>query len=751
MHNPSVSLDWVIGAKWLKGNAVMQHSQLIENDGRSLETWVDVLWITEQEQDKEYLQKLLSQILEHKDISDRDYPDQPSGLDVAETLLNLGVDQATLIASLFSDPYFYHHFDKVEVQAEFGEQIAVMADNMHTLQDFTRCIQAANEDVPDTEQQAHAEQLRRMLLAIVKDVRVVLIKLVWQLQNLRLLSKLPISRAHIRLANQTLNVYSPLASRLGISQIKWEMEDLAFRFKEPIRYKEIAKALANRRIQREEYIAHFITLLRDLLDEHGIQPEAVYGRPKHIYSIWRKMKRKNLPIDQLYDLRAVRVIVDDMDTCYRALSLVHDQWHYLADEYDDYIHNRKPNGYQSIHTVVLGPMGRYVEIQIRTREMHSFAEFGVASHWRYKEGGKGDSDLEYTIASLRRLLEQSGDSDEGLMEDFHREVFSDSVFVFTPKGRVIELVKGATPIDFAYAIHTDIGHRCQGAKANGVIVPLNYELKNAQQVEVLTGKEPDPKMNWLNPSLGYIKSARTRNKINHWFRQQDHEKNAAEGRALFEREKHLLNLPNLTVAEMAKQFGRQNERDFLIALGRGDISYRQFSDTLLRSREQEIRFRKISHKQDNVTVADSIEVGGVKDLFTQVAQCCKPVHGDEIVGYITQGRGVMVHRGDCPNILNLSEAQKIRLVDVGWGGGKTSYAVDILVAAYNETGLLRDITDVLYKEQIAVMSINTRPTHNQDYILMDLTIQIEHTGRLLDILERLMQIPAVTDVQRRVS
>lgn len=729
----------------------MQHSQLIENEGRTLDVWLDVLWVSEQEQDKQYLQQLLSQILEYREQNQEQYIDQPCGLDVAEMLLNLGVDQATLIASLFSDPCFYDRFDKVEVQADYGEEIAVMADNMHTLQHFTHCIQKANEDVSDVEQQAHAEQLRRMLLAIVTDVRVVLIKLLWQLQCLRLLSKLSISRVHIRMAKQTLNIYSPLASRLGISQIKWEMEDLAFRFLEPLRYKEIAKALSNRRIQREEYIAHFITLLRDLLDEQAIQPQAVYGRPKHIYSIWRKMKRKNLPIDQLYDLRAVRVIVDDIDACYRVLSLVHEQWHYLSDEYDDYIHNRKPNGYQSIHTVVLGPMGRYVEIQIRTKAMHDFAEYGVASHWRYKEGGKGDEDLERTISSLRRLVEQSGDSDEGLMEDFHREVFSDSVFVFTPKGRVIELVKGATPIDFAYAIHTDIGHRCQGAKANGVIVPLNYVLKNAQQVEVLTGKEPDPKMNWLNPSLGYIKSARTRQKINHWFRQQDHDKNHSEGKALFEREKHLLNLPKLKADELAKQFGRQSERDFLIALGRGDISYRQFSDTLLRSRDTEIRFRKVSQRLDNVKVEDSIEVGGVKDLFTQVAQCCKPVHGDEIVGYITQGRGVMVHRADCPNMLNLSEAQKIRLIDVGWGGVKTSYAVDILVAAYNETGLLRDITDVLYKEQIAVMSINTRPTHNPDYILMDLTIQIEHTGRLLDILERLLQIPAVTDVQRRVS
>lgn len=380
--------------------------------------------------------------------------------------------------------------------------------------------------------------------------------------------------------------------------------------------------------------------------------------------------------------------------------------------------------------------------------MHQFAELGVAAHWRYKENTKQDPALERVVASLRRILDSDANDSE-FLEDFHTELFSDRVFILTPKGRVIDLAKGSTPLDFAYAIHTNIGHRCQGAKVNGIIAPLNYELSNGEQVEILTGKEPNPKMNWLNDSLGYVKSARTKQKINHWFRQQNHDKNYQDGKDILEREKHLLNLPKLKAEDLVKTFNRQSARDVLIALGRGDISSKQLADTLIRSQTKEIRFRTV--KKKDTAKASNIVVNGVEDLYTQTAQCCLPVYGDAIIGYITQGRGISVHRTDCSNITHVPEEQQNRLIDVSWGGNSTEdYAADIMVSGYNQPGMLRDIAEVLAKEKINVISINTRPTQDNQYSRMEITIQISDTLKLADTLERLVQLPSVTDAQRRM-
>ena len=719
----------------------MQHSQTINTDSRDLEAWVHRLWVSGNERDLHRLRDAVQPLLGLPNkLADKL---QPNSLDVAETLRMMEVDQATLLASLLSDPYFADALERGDIARDYGKPIALLCENMWTLHHFREYTQI-NADLTQKEQ---AEQVRRMLLAMVKDVRAVLIKLAWHLQYLRLLSRQEIGMLHKSTAHLTMSIFAPLANRLGISQLKWELEDLAFRFLEPVQYKSIAKSLANTRLERENYIEDFISLVRDMLDSTKIVA-TVYGRPKHIYSIWKKMHRKGVGIDHLYDLRAIRIIVEDIHTCYEVLGMVHECWEHIPEEWDDYIANRKPNGYQSIHTVVIGPQGRHVEIQIRTADMHQFAELGVAAHWRYKEGGRYDRALERVVSSVRRLLDNDVDDGE-LLEDFQTELFSDRVFVLTPKGKVIDLAKGATPIDFAYAIHTDIGHRCQGAKVNGAIVPLNYELNNGEQVEVLTGKEARPKMNWLNRALGYTRSPRTRQKINHWFRQQNHDKNYQEGVAILEREKHLLNLPNLDAKELVQQFNRQTERDFLIALGRGDIGQRQLADTLIRSRPSEIQFRKV--KKKTASKSGSVVVRGVEDLYTQPAQCCQPVHGDNIIGYITLGRGISVHRMDCPNIAHLSEEQKNRLIEVSWGGHNADYAVDILVAGHNKPGLLRDIADVLAREGINVISIHTRPVHDTVFALMDITIQIQDTVQLSDTLERLMQIPAVTDVQRKVS
>ena len=718
----------------------MQHSQLVNTESRNLESWIERLWVSGDPADRDLLDNTIRILLDPvQNDSESLYP---NSLDIAETLRTIDVDQTTLMATLLSDPSFLDSTELEGIEAEYGEAVATLCENMRTLHHFRETTQPSAATFTEKQQ---AEQIRRMLLAMVKDIRAVLIKLAWHLQYLRLLSEYEIGDTHIAAAHQTLDIYAPITNRLGISHIKWEMEDLAFRFMEPEKYKSIAKSLQNTRLEREEYIDNFTQKLKDMMRESEITGE-IYGRPKHIYSIWKKMKRKGIGIAQLYDLRAIRIIVSDIEICYKVLGMVHERWPHIPEEWDDYIANRKPNGYQSIHTVVIGPRGRHVEIQIRTEQMHDFAELGVAAHWRYKEGGKQDKALERVVSSLRRLLD-SDVNDSELLEDFHTELFSDRVFILTPKGRVIDLAKGATPIDFAYAIHTDIGHRCQGAKVNGAIVPLNYELHNGEQVEVLTGKEARPRMNWLNESFGYVKSARTRQKINHWFRQQDHDNNYKNGLEVLEREKHLLNLPKLKANDLVQTFNKQNERDFLIALGRGDISPKQLADTLIRSRTNEIRFRKVK-KKDTAKVSD-IVVRGVEDLYTQTAQCCQPVFGDDIIGYITHGRGVSVHRTDCSNILHMPEEQLNRLIEVSWGMNSTDYAADILVSGYNQPGMLRDIADVLARQRVNVISINTKPTHDNEFSLMEITIQISDTLQLVDVLERLVQLASVTDAQRR--
>lgn len=733
----------------------MQHSRLTDPNAHTLDSWVQLFWISDREQDRQRIRHVVEQLL-NKPI-DLSNPLEPSGLEMAEILRHLDVDQATLIAALCADSHF-NFLKHGDINEQFGVQIAIMVDNIRTLQHFTSLTELAKpepEPAPKSKAKyaphSNGEQLRRMILAIVKDLRVVLIKLAWQLQYLRLLAQCSERELQVSAARQTLEVYAPLASRLGISQIKWELEDLAFRFQQPDIYKRIAKALAFRRVERERYIEGVIQQVQALLQEHHIEA-TVYGRPKHIYSIWRKMTRKKIDMDQLFDLRAIRIMVDTDDTCYKVVSLIHDTWNYLESEYDDYISNRKSNGYQSIHTVVLGPNDHYIEIQIRTYDMHKFAESGVASHWNYKEGGKNKQhqvmdDLRH---SLQELLERNRGDDEYLLEDFHNQVYSNSIFVMTPKSKVIELSKGSTPLDFAYAIHTDIGHRCLGAKVNGDIVPLNYELQTGQQVEILTGKEARPKMNWTNASLGYARSARTRQKINHWFRQQDHEKNRTNGIEILEHEKHILNLPQTKAVDLYRNFGRQSERDFLIALGRGEISTQQLVEHLLRSPEKEIKLRKVRPPRDSVKVPGGIEVAGVKDLFTQIARCCKPVYGDPIIGFITQGKGITVHRTHCANITSLSTEQQARLIEVSWRGAASVYVADIVVSGYNEHGLLRDITNALFRAHIVVLSLNSRPAPPpDDLVIMDLTVQIDDVSQLAEVLERLIQIPAVTDAQRK--
>lgn len=715
----------------------MQHSQTANTESRTRHAWIERFWVSEDEQDLYLLGQIIDSILKFPPPADLL---QPSCLDVAEILRHLDSDQPTLIAALLSDDRFSTLLPLSEAEKFYGTPVRQLLENVRDLQGFRECV-----DNVDPTPHERAEHLRHMIRAVLGNPRSVLIKLAWNLQYLRLLSRQEISEQHRCVARLTMESYAPWANRLGVSQIKWEMEDLAFRFLQPDTYKSIAKSLSDKRIEREQFIADFTALLRQLLAEYGIKAE-VYGRPKHIYSIWKKKSRKELDdVSGLYDLRAVRVIVDDINTCYNVLGLVHDKWAHIPEEYDDYIANRKPNGYQSIHTVVMGPQGKHVEIQIRTREMHRFAELGIAAHWRYKEGGKYNQAIERAINSSRRMLE-SGESDSDLLEDFRTETLDERVFVVTPKGQMIDLPEGSTPIDFAYHVHTSVGHRCRGAKVNGNIVPLNFKLFNGAQVEIITGKEEKPRQDWLVKELGFVRSGSTRQKVRQWFSQQNHEQNCKDGERIIERERHLLNLAKLDYAELAKQFNRSTEREFLIAVGKNDITTAQIRQSLVRSHEPEFKFRKSKAAE---TGFSDIEVQGVTKLFTQMARCCHPVNGDPIIGYLSQGRGVIVHRADCPELAYLRKEREERIIEVAWGSHATAYISDITVSTYNKSGVLGEIATLLAREKINIQSLHTRETNDSCFAIMDIALEIKDVDQLGDILEKLLQLSSVMDVQRK--
>ena len=708
---------------------------------------IELLSVSDKEEDRQLVKKAITLALENRVNKDK----LPYSIEVALILLNFDVDQTTLLAAILSDRDFIKILSDTTLTEEFGKTYLTLVKSVRWLNTFRNC---ENGESPSPSVPEQAERLRRMLLAMVDDVRAVLIKLAWRLQHLRILDQASYYKRHC-VAQDTLDIFAPLANRLGISQMKWELEDLSFRYLDPLTYKQIAKALNDKRVEREAYIEAFVDLIEELVSDLNIEAK-VYGRPKHIYSIYKKMQRKNLDcIDNLYDLRAIRIIVEDTGACYKLLGEIHARWTYIPDEYDDYISNKKPNGYQSLHTVVYGPKGKAVEIQLRTQDMHAAAELGVASHWRYKEGGAQDAMMEAAIASLRDLLSQD-ESDSDLLEDFRSEIFSDRVFALTPKGDVMDLPKNSTPLDFAYAVHTSIGHRCYGAKVNGKMVPLTHQLKNGQQVEILTKKEEQPKRRWLNNALGYLQSSKARNSVRHWLRQQDHDTNKKDGLAVLEREAHRLGISHLDMKKLVEQFKLQSKDEFLIALGRGDISAQQVTKAL--SPTPPIKKKKKA-SVGNKTTADShkqavdvegVQVEGVGNILINIANCCKPVPGDSIVGYITLGRGVSIHRENCPNIRldNLSEEQQSRLVVVSWGDETNNYSVDIQVAGLDRPGLLSDTASVLAASRVNILDIGIQHEENTLRAAINITVQVENTHQLELILKKLSQLPSVLDVKR---
>lgn len=590
-----------------------------------------------------------------------------------------------------------------------------------------------------------AEGLRRLLLAVVNDVRLVLVIMADQLALSRNVARGP-AELRRRVARDNAELYAPLANRLGIWQLKWELEDLAFRYREPETYKRIARLLDERRADREHFVGQVVSRLESELEKAGIRGR-IAGRPKHIYSIWKKMQRKDVGFHELYDVRAVRVLVDSVADCYAVLGIVHGLWQHIPGEFDDYIATPKGNLYRSLHTAVVGPEGRPVEVQIRTFEMHEHAELGVAAHWLYKEGGGRDPGYERKINWMRQLLEGRGD--EALLEEFHSDVAEDRVYVLTPQGRVVDLAAGATVLDFAYHIHTDVGHRCKGAKVNGRIVPLTHRLNTGEQVEILTGKRGEPSRDWMVPSLGYLKTGRARQKVRQWFRKADFDRNREEGRAQLERELSRLGMAQASLEDMPGRFNFRTLDDLHAAIGAGEVTPTQVANAL----EPKLDRRKdgpipLTGKKRRPAQQD-VNIEGVGNLLFTLARCCNPVPRDPIVGYVTQGRGVSIHRRDCRNVVRMLREASPRLLEVDWGERpQTLYPVEVVVRAWDRKGLLRDISAVLANQKTPVMSLNSSVDSPSGAADIRFTVQVADIEQLSGLLSRLGALPGVQEANR---
>jgi GTP pyrophosphokinase len=595
------------------------------------------------------------------------------------------------------------------------------------------------------------DNFRKMLISMIDDVRVVLIRLACQVERMRT-AKSTLDETQCRLlGRETLEVFAPLANRLGIWQLKWELEDYAFRYLHADIYKSLAGRLAERRVDRERYIKDFTDTLHAELVKAELVGEVV-GRPKHIYSIYRKMHKKGLEFENIHDMRAVRVLVDNVGDCYAALGLVHTRWPHVSGEFDDYIATPKENGYKSIHTAVIGPAGRVVEVQIRTHDMHSENELGIAAHWRYKENSRHDTSTDSKILWLRQLLEwkeEIGDN-SGLFEQFRNDTAEERVYVFSPKGKVVDLPFGSTPLDFAYAIHTDVGHRCRGAKVNGRMVPLNYQLTTGEQVAVLTQRSGTPSRDWLNASLGYIHTQKARSRIQRWFKEADYDHNVAAGRVSLERELYRLGASDTAFMDLASPRGYRKVEDFLAAIGGGDIKLSQAVSNLRPNIDKRANILSIGNTSSKKpSPARGMEVQGVGNLLTQFAACCNPLPGDNIVGYITQTRGISIHRNDCSNILRLDSAREDRLIQVTWGStSQEMFAVNVEITAIDRKGLLYDVSRILSDVGVNVLSTATASNKKDHTAHMRIRIEIADVQELSQLLSRIMLVPNVTDARR---
>lgn len=687
-------------------------------------------------------------------------------LAVAAILADLRVPPVIIAAGLLHDTVEDTKVTLEDIRAQFGDEIARLVDGVTKLSNLPRVSRGdqlytgqddgepPEPEVTDTDfaddtrrKQLAQETLRKTFLAMGEDIRVVLIKLADRLHNMRTLWYMP-EHKRKRIAQETLDIFAPLANRLGIWQIKWELEDLSFRHVNPEKYKEIAELLSQRRADREKQVTEIINHLKTTLEQAGITAE-ISGRPKHIYSIYRKMQEKSRPFDMLMDLRGVRLIVPTTQDCYSALGVIHTHWRPIPHEFDDYIAAPKDNNYQSLHTAVIYDDGKPLEVQIRTPEMHQNAEYGIAAHWRYKEkSGRIGEEYEQRVNLLRRLMDWRQEVTDAaeFMDGMKTDVFQDRVYVFTPRGDIIDLPQGSTPIDFAYHVHTEIGHRCRGAKVNGRLVTLDYELKTGDQVEILTAKHGGPSRDWLNANLGLVKTQRARAKIRSWFKWQDREQNLTQGKNILDRELRRLGI-EMDVEKLARAFDFRTPEELYVAIGCGDITIGKIVNKIIDLGKEKVTDPLlVPHPalDENKVQQATVTVLGLKGILTTFARCCKPVPGDEIIGYITRGRGVTIHRQDCPNILSLNERD--RIIRVSWGSAPKTYPVPVEIKAYDRQGLMGDISAILAEENINILDVNLKVSHH--LANLRLVLEVGDIAQLSRVLTRIENLPNVTEAHR---
>jgi GTP pyrophosphokinase len=669
-------------------------------------------------------------------------PTWAHALGLAANLAAIGMDAPGRAAGvLFAAPK--HLSDPDILKNTFGDEIAGLASGVEKLYQLRVATRPTGSE--------QNEVLRKMVLGMVEDVRVVLIRLASRTQTLRWFAKNAALEEKVSYARETLDLYAPLANRLGVWQLKWELEDLSFRFLEPELYKKIAQMLDERRVERQSYIKRAIATLSRELEAMNLKAE-ITGRPKHIYSIWNKMRSKAVDFSEVYDVRALRAIVPSVKDCYTVLGVVHNLWQPIAKEFDDYISRPKGNLYQSLHTAVIGPAGRTLEVQIRTEEMHRQAEFGVAAHWRYKEPGKpakADGKLEQKIAWLRELLAWR-DEVSDWAKSAKQARLDDTVYVLTPQGRVLDLPAGSTAVDFAYALHTDLGHRCRGAKVDGHMVTLDTPLASGQRVEIISAKSGGPSRDWLNAERGFVKSHRARQKIRQWFNAQEMEKTIAAGRAKIEKELRREGATHASLEALASRLGAGKPEDLFVAVARDEVNLRQLQTAVreLKGNEKEVAKTPPIEKKKKTPAprTGTLVVGGMDKLLTQLARCCKPVPPDAIRGFVTRGKGVSVHREDCASLKRLAEAQPERLIDAEWGKGEGSYAIEMSVTASDRRGLLRDIGDALAREKINVTAARTQ--NRDDLAFMRFTFEVTNVAHLKRAFAVVRQLKGVIRVTR---
>ena len=687
--------------------------------------------------------------------------------EIVGILMTLNMDLPSLEVSILYPAYESGFIKLDDIREEFGPKITTLLLAVKDMEAI-RSLQTLTSSNATEEQ---VDRVRRMLLAMVKDVRAVVIKLAERIAVIRAAKEEPPESRYL-IAKEVSNVYAPLANRLGIGQLKWELEDLAFRFLHPDTYKEIASDLGERRVDREKYIENFVSSLSSLLKNEGIEA-SVYGRPKHIYSIWKKMQKKHLKFSELYDVRAVRVLVSSIEECYAALGVIHSNFEHIAKEFDDYIANPKPNGYQSIHTVVYGEGHKVVEIQIRTKSMHNSAELGVAAHWKYKEGNGQSQGVEERINWLRKLLSWRDDliKSGALEEEFKNQVFEDRVYIFTPNGEVIDLPTGATPLDFAYHVHTMVGHCCIGAKVDGRIVPYTYKLKTGEQVEIITSKNPNPSRDWINSENGFLKTAKARNKVQSYFRKLDFDRNKELGASLIEKElvKQGIDISKEQVNSILKlklsRFNLKSVDDIFANVGAGDIGVNIIigiiSANIEKNKDEVVDSNEliedlINKRQNDELLKKNktksgIIVEGVGDIMTHMAKCCQPIPGDEIVGFVTQGRGISIHRCDCEKFRRMQELFPERVVDATWGSNvniDSGYTVTVRIVSEDYSGFLRDITTVIANEKMNVLGIKSHVDSAKNVCLVDVDLLVVSIPVLNRTLAKLNDLTRVISAQR---